>query len=108
MEMEAGIHVNPESAHQRDIGLGPESMLDAEPEFEPAPEPEPEPEPVEDAPVVIPMSEFLQFDQPDAVVTERVARARYLKAELMRASIWKDIVSNQIPPVSLAVKTAMN
>jgi hypothetical protein len=78
-------------------------MLDPEPEVELAPEPEPEPEPMEEAPTAIPMSEFLQFDQPDAVVTERVARARYLKAELMRASIWKDIVTNQSPPVSLAV-----
>lgn len=95
MEMEAGIHVNPESDHPQDMGPRPEAML--------APEPEPQPEPVEEAPTAIPMSEFLQFDQPDAVVTERLARARYLKAELMRASIWKDIVSNQIPPVSLAV-----
>jgi hypothetical protein len=103
MEMEAGIHVNPASDHPRDMGPTPEAMLDPEPEVELAPEPEPEPEPMEEAPTAIPMSEFLQFDQPDAVVTERVARARYLKAELMRASIWKDIVTNQIPPVNLAV-----
>lgn len=86
--MHAEMQVDPE----------PEAELEPEPEAELAPEPEPEPE--EEIPVVIPLSEFLQFDQPDVEITERVARARYLKAELMRASIWKDIVTNQIPPVS--------
>lgn len=70
--------------------------IQSEPEAGPEPEPEPEP------PVVISMSQFLGCDLPDAELTERVARARYMKADLMRASIWKDIVSNQIGPVSAA------
>ena len=43
--------------------------------------------------------DILQEDQPDVVVTEKVARARCLKAEILRAAIWKDIVSTQVPQV---------
>jgi len=95
-------HFNPDDPFYGDedndqAGPADEDLaVQSEPEVEPEPEPEPEP------PVVISMSQFLACDQPDAELTERVARARYMKADLMRASIWKDIVTNQIGPVSEA------
>lgn len=72
---------------------------DQEPEFE-ADLPEPEA-------TQTPVPDILQYDQPGAVLTAEVARARHLKMEILRATIWKQIAMKEVPQVHKYVEVSI-